>query len=70
VEDIAFDGVDEDELQLHLNARADSKCQGVYFNPHMNLWGAVAPGGAMLGYYTKPKVTSLYKGLNVPCAPK
>mmetsp|Transcript_21236 Transcript_21236/g.64769 ORF Transcript_21236/g.64769 Transcript_21236/m.64769 type:complete len:714 (+) Transcript_21236:223-2364(+) len=29
VEDLAFDGEDQDDLQLHVNLRADSKCQGV-----------------------------------------
>lgn len=49
----------QEDLQLHLNPRADSKCQGVYFNPHISMWGAIAPGNAMLGYFAKPKDAAL-----------
>jgi hypothetical protein len=58
-DDLQFDGEDAEELQVHLNPRADSKCQGIYFNPHINMWGTIAPGSAMLGYFSKPKEAAL-----------
>jgi len=48
-----------DNEQLHLNPRADSKCQGVYFNAHINMWGVLAPGNAALGYYSEPRDAAL-----------
>ena len=40
VESLAFDGEDA-ALQLHTNTKADSGCQGVYHNPHINHYGVV-----------------------------
>ena len=42
---LQFDG-DDAALQLHANSRADSGCQGVYHNPHINMYGVVSPGQA------------------------
>jgi len=59
VDQINFAGEDAEELQVHLNPRADSKCQGIYFNPHINMWGTIAPGSAILGYFAKAKDAAL-----------
>ena len=58
LEHVELEGADA-SLQLHPNKRADSGCQGVYLNPHINMWSAVAPGQAMLGYYKQPKEAAI-----------
>eukprot|EP00966_Prymnesium_polylepis_P193602 4487500-Prymnesium_polylepis.1 len=53
-EALQFDG-DDAARQPHPNTKADTGCQGVYHNPHVGAYAAVAPGNAMLGYYRTPK---------------